>query len=639
MNILLFAALLAAAETEPLFYVEFAFDTVRSFAPTVSFSDDGKRIFVDKTVWDLESKTQVDLYQPPEGLLAFSPDGKTAVIHTQKVVGIKHIAPGYAKGTAVDTVYLWDVAKKKKVRKVGRYKFPCAPTGSEFMPLICPDIAANFSPDGKRFVLNVPVGPWAAEIKRQPEQPSGFTIERFESLVTSHEGKPRKLPGWSQFARDGRLLSIVFSNGTAQQVVDGDTGQRISFLRDGLFRPTNIEFSRDHGVLMMLTYKIPYFELASEVEVRAWETATGLLLLNRNLRSSSGDRQARYVLAPSGRFVIEGVYRSGERVLTAFDLRHNGKESKLPSFDHNGQVWLSPDGRYLAAQSRTAPRVLVYKITGQAAAPPSMVVESRINIDIPPTAKLPIDPNAYAIVIGVEKYRQPGIPAVDFAARDAATVHRYLTESLGFDPANVVLLQNEQATKTDLEKYLGPWLKNRIDEKSRLFIYYAGHGAPNPATGQGFLVPYEGDPNYTDVTAYPIQGLFDTLSQLPAKDVTVVLDACFSGSGGRSLLAKGARPLVVQSAAKAGGNTSVITAASGAQISASYPQGRHGLLTYFLLEGLHGAADADKDGAVTTAELFGYARPSVEREARKQNLEQTPTMAGPGHSVWLKAQP
>lgn len=258
-----------------------------------------------------------------------------------------------------------------------------------------------------------------------------------------------------------------------------------------------------------------------------------------------------------------------------------------------------------------------------------------IDVDIPPAAKTAANPDAYAVVIGIEKYRQKGLPGVDYAARDAETMQRYLVQSMGYDSANVILLQNEGATKTDLAKHFGPWLSNRMTKKSRVFIYYAGHGAPNPATGKGYLAPYEGDPNYTKITAFPIQALFDGLAKLPAKDVTVVLDACFSGAGGRSLLAKGARPLVTTVKTTAGSNTTILSAASGAQVSVSYPKGRHGLLSYFLFEGLHGAADANKDGSIDTGELFTYVRSKVRREARKQNFEQTPELTGNAAGVWL----
>ena len=105
---------------------------------------------------------------------------------------------------------------------------------------------------------------------------------------------------------------------------------------------------------------------------------------------------------------------------------------------------------------------------------------------------------------------------------------------MGFDSKNVILIQNEHAAKADMEKYLGSWLKNRgMTKKSRVFIYYAGHGAPNSNTNQGFLVPFDGDPNYTEDTAYSINRLYSTLTHLPTKDITVVLDSCFSGGVSR----------------------------------------------------------------------------------------------------------
>lgn len=248
------------------------------------------------------------------------------------------------------------------------------------------------------------------------------------------------------------------------------------------------------------------------------------------------------------------------------------------------------------------------------------------DVDKPPKTNAKLNPEAYAVVIGIEKYR--GVPSVDYAAHDAESVRMYLIQAMGFDEKNVVLLQNERATKTDLEKYLGTWLKNRVTPSSRVFVYFAGHGAPDPATGAGFLMPYEGDPNYTTDTAYSLQSLYENLAKLPAKDITVVLDACFSGAGGRSLIAKGTRPLISTLApTNIGRNTLAMSAAAGNQISTSYPNGKHGLMTYFMLRGLQGEADINRDGRITAAELFSYMKPNVERVARLQNVEQTPTIS------------
>ncbi|MFA6318676.1 MAG: caspase family protein [Elusimicrobiota bacterium] len=263
-------------------------------------------------------------------------------------------------------------------------------------------------------------------------------------------------------------------------------------------------------------------------------------------------------------------------------------------------------------------------------------------VDEPPTSAVPLDPSAVAVVVGIEKYRD--IPGVDYAARDAKAVHGYLTRSMGFDSRNVALLTDERATKNDLAKYFDKWLKNRVTKESRVFVFYAGHGAPKPSTGEAYIVPFDGDPNYVEDTAYPLSKLYATLAKLPAREVNVVLDACFSGAGGRSVLAKGSRPLVFETKPEEVGNrTLLLSAASGSQISTFHQEAGHGLLTYYLLKGLKGEADADNDGSVTAGEVFDYVRPAVEREAQRNNVEQTPMLRGGEGEVkaergrvWLK---
>lgn len=629
--ILLFASFLAtaslAAESEPLFQLEPAFETVKDARHAAFF--DGK-LRVDETIWDVASASQVDVmkYSGQEGVTSSS-DGQLAVFKERKMVNVKEISRKpdvIVEASAVAQVYLWDVQRKRKGRKLGKFKFHCTPTTSGFQPIHCPDVRVTFSPDGKRFILNVPAGEWR---KHEGNMPRYFPLEGWKAHLSDAEGKLKELPGYSIFLRSGRLVSFVFNDRKLQQLVDGDTGESVSFPRNAWWSPIRHEFNADESVLWLEYYS--GHDGPSE-RIQAWNVATGERVIDK---VSYGSDRLKLAVAADGAWAVLRDKSSGSPVLTGFDLRDKGRSRPLPAFEAIDILEVSPDGKHLAADNKNKMTV-VYRISGGAAPVAKPAPVAVRSVDVPPAVKVPLDPNAYAVVIGVEKYREAGIPRVDYAARDAAIMHRYLVESLGFDAANVMLLQDERATKTDLEKHLGAWLKNRVDARSRVFVYYAGHGAPNPATGKGYLIPYEGDPNYTDETAYPIQSLHDTLAKLPAKEVTVVLDACFSGAGGRSLLAKGARPLVAQVAAKAAPNSSVITAASGAQISAAYPQGRHGLLTYFLLEGLHGAADADKNGVITTAELFSYARPAVEREARKQNLEQTPTMTGPGDTVWLE---
>ena len=238
--------------------------------------------------------------------------------------------------------------------------------------------------------------------------------------------------------------------------------------------------------------------------------------------------------------------------------------------------------------------------------------------------------NTYAVVIGIENYQQKLLKA-DYAAHDAEIMGQYLTKALGYQEENVVVLLNERATKTSMEKYVEGWLVDRVEKGDSVFIYYSGHGAPNPKTGKAYLVPYDGDPAFVEQTGYLLDRLYERLATLPAKEVVVMLDSCFSGAGGRSVIAKGMRPMVlsVENPLLTKGRTMVLTAGASDQVSSTYEQKSHGLLTYFFLKGLQGEADQNNDKRIELRELFEYLKPQVERTARREfHNEQTPQLLG-----------
>jgi len=250
------------------------------------------------------------------------------------------------------------------------------------------------------------------------------------------------------------------------------------------------------------------------------------------------------------------------------------------------------------------------------------------DVDELPAMKASLNKYAYAIVIGIENYRQK-LPKADFASSDAKLVSEYLTKVMGYPEENVVTLLNDQAALGDFVKYFERWLPNNIEKDGRVFIYYSGHGAPNPKTGDAYLVPYDGDPSFISETGYSLRRMYDALEKLPAKAITVALDSCFSGAGGRSVLAKGMRPLVMnlQGNLNLPKNVTVLSASGGDQTSSTYDEKGHGLFTYFLLKGIKDEEVVSSDGSLKLNNLFSYLKPQVERIARKQyNNEQTPQL-------------
>ena len=608
-------------------------------------------------VWDLAGPKQIALVQIPDYevrsgelngvatdlyLWDVTTDGKWALVTLQKRKWAK-AGEGYTG--AQSELFLISVPEQKVVRTL-------ADTGTHGCDTeygivgVCPGVwNVLFSPDGKTLTYRVETELRAEHVKESVKSPFGYWTnlvhhKRETSYFADLSGKSldkraydsvddmrQKDSQWvstplkplSGFLPDGSpALLFVDGAGCAVKTL---AGKQVSFLDD-----CTAEAKPAFGRGRVSSSAGPF---------TLWDPATGTALkrstpLPENRSAVTDDfsqiaevaldttatpatAALRVVDAATGRLALE-------RLL------------ELPPGEYlpSGISYSRADGR-LAIKLYTKEykySVALYK-TGAAAPAPMAAAPAapEIDVDSPPASKSKTDPDSYAVVIGVEKYRQEGIPAVDYAARDAQTMYAYLTRSMGFDVKNVVLLTDEKATKTDFEKNLGKWLRNRVGAKSRVFVYYAGHGAPNAATGEGYLMPYEADPNYVEETAYPISRLYAELAKLPTQDVTVVLDACFSGQGGRSLIAKGARPLVAVKEAKGPRNAVVLAAATGGQISATDPERRHGLLTEYLLEALHGAADTRGDGKITAEEVYAYVRPAVERAARLQNIEQTPTVS------------
>jgi len=231
-------------------------------------------------------------------------------------------------------------------------------------------------------------------------------------------------------------------------------------------------------------------------------------------------------------------------------------------------------------------------------------------------------PNDLAIIVGIESYSDIASKA-SYAERDASALKDYV-RALGVPERNIVLLTGSKAVRSALTKNVEGWLPRMAKADSRVYFYFSGHGAPDVKTGQAYLVPWDGDPNFLDATAYPVAQLYKKLGELPAKQVLVAMDSCFSGAGGRSVLASGARPLVgkIETGAPTGKLT-VLAASASNEISGSLDAQGHGAFTYFLLEGLNA-------GKTTPKALNEYLTPRVQDEARRLNRDQTPQLQGDG---------
>src|SRR3989338_593415 len=141
-----------------------------------------------------------------------------------------------------------------------------------------------------------------------------------------------------------------------------------------------------------------------------------------------------------------------------------------------------------------------------------------------------------AVVIGNKLYSATaGIPDVEFADRDARTIKEYLIKTFGFKPENIIYAENATVgkfneifgTERDFRGKLFNFIKKDISE---VFVYYVGHGAPDLQSQEAYFVPVDANPQYIASNGYRLQTFYENLSKIPAKKITIVLDACFSGN-------------------------------------------------------------------------------------------------------------
>ncbi len=253
-----------------------------------------------------------------------------------------------------------------------------------------------------------------------------------------------------------------------------------------------------------------------------------------------------------------------------------------------------------------------------------------VDVDNVPKIAKSENPNAIAVIIGIEEYRYA--PPATYANRDAVIFYEYTKKVLGIPEKNIYIRTNEDATKGEFDKVFGRdgWIARRVEKgKSDVYIYFSGHGAPDIKTHKPYIIPYDIDPNYAS-SAFPIQELYSSVSRLGAKSVNIFLDACFSGEArSEKMLLASARPFsVVPISQGVPAGLNVFTASSGAQIASAYNEEKHGLFTYFLLKGLRGKGDLNRDGKITAGELYRYIKTNVETKARDMDREQTPTFKG-----------
>ena len=240
---------------------------------------------------------------------------------------------------------------------------------------------------------------------------------------------------------------------------------------------------------------------------------------------------------------------------------------------------------------------------------------SAVDEDIPVTNQK--SSKTFAVIIANENYQS--VAPVPFALNDGGVFREYCIKTLGIPEKQIKYIPD--ATGNQIKAQIN-WLQTlaEVFTDPHIIFYYAGHGIPDESSRTAYLLPVDGIG--TDVsTGYKLDDLYAVLGKMPAENVTVFMDACFSGSKRENGMLASARGVAIK--AKSGmpqGNMVVFSAAQSDETAYPNNEEKHGMFTYFLLKKLQ-----DTKGDVTLQELGDYITKNVSQQSILLNgKSQTP---------------
>lgn len=210
-------------------------------------------------------------------------------------------------------------------------------------------------------------------------------------------------------------------------------------------------------------------------------------------------------------------------------------------------------------------------------------------------------PKIRALIVGVSDYDL--MKKLEFSDDDAQQVYDFLkSEGGGAVPSSqIILLKDQQASKVNMLKAANDLFIN-ADPDDLILFYFSGHGLP------GAFLPVDSDGELNRISHQTIKTL---LLNSPAKFKMVFADACHSGSFKSPEGIENISHLLYESLANASGGMGLLLSSRTEEFSHEFDGIKSGVFSHFLIRGLKGEAEKNKDGFVSVNELFNYVYEQV----------------------------
>jgi len=218
------------------------------------------------------------------------------------------------------------------------------------------------------------------------------------------------------------------------------------------------------------------------------------------------------------------------------------------------------------------------------------------------------DRDLYAVVVGINDYKDPAIPALNRSVRDARDFHAFLNDRKDlFSKVHMKLLVGKKATRANVAQALREYLKP-AGKDDIVIIYLSGHGdVDSTMPNEFYYLTYDARTANLFGTALLMNDK-NLFKGIDSDNVLLLSDACHSGgfSGGLDgAVAKSAGKFLSMFHSLKG--RTAISSSRPDELSYEKRVYGNSIFTHFLLKGLRGESDrGSNDGTVTAKELYNY---------------------------------
>ena len=228
------------------------------------------------------------------------------------------------------------------------------------------------------------------------------------------------------------------------------------------------------------------------------------------------------------------------------------------------------------------------------------------------------------LFIGIDRYPAP-VNRLACAAADARALSSLFEDNT---EGSLVTLLDGDATLASMGAHLDALADAAEDDF--VVVSFSGHGSDDHR-----LVPFDVDVDDLPGTCMSLEELAVKLDAIPARQLFVILDCCFSGGfgGARYFASSAKRGSLVESrdalVRLARGDGRVVLAASGAgEPALETAEFGHGLLSYHLIRALQGPPDLVENGRLDFLRLTAHVSRQVLDSAKLMGEEQNPSLYG-----------